>query len=128
VVAVDTNVLVRLITKDHAEQVARASRLFQKERIWLAKTVLLETDWVLRSLYGFPARDVGDAIGKLAGLPNVDLEDLSAVAQALSWLVAGVDFADGIHLASRGEANSFATFDEKFAKRTAKLDVVTRLL
>jgi predicted nucleic-acid-binding protein len=78
VVAVDTNVLVRLITKDHAEQVARATRLFQKERIWLAKTVLLETDWVLRSLYGFAAQDVGDAIGKVAGLPNVDLEDAPA--------------------------------------------------
>jgi predicted nucleic-acid-binding protein len=128
VVAVDTNVLVRLITKDHPAQVARASRLFQKERIWLAKTVLLEMDWVLRSLYGFSALDVGGAIGKLAGLPNVDLEDPSAVAQALLWLAAGVDFADGIHLASRGEANSFATFDEKFAKRTAKLDVVARLL
>ena len=82
-VAVDLNILIRLITKDHAEQAVRASRLFQKERIWLAKTVLLETDWVLRSLYGFAPRDVGDAIGKLAGLPNVDLEDPSAVAQAL---------------------------------------------
>jgi predicted nucleic acid-binding protein len=128
VVAVDTNVLVRLITKDHPQHVARALRLFQKERIWLAKTVLLETDWVLRSLYGFAAQDVGDAIGKVAGLPNVDLEDPPAVAQALSWLAVGIEFADGIHLASRGEANSFATFDEKFAKRAAKLDVVTRVL
>jgi predicted nucleic-acid-binding protein len=128
VVAVDTNVLVRLITKDHAGQVARVSRLFQKERIWLAKSVLLETDWVLRSLYGFAAREVGEAIGKVAGLPNVDLEDPAAVAQALSWTADGVDFADGIHLASRGEADSFATFDEKFAKRIAKLNIVTHLL
>ena len=83
---------------------------------------------MLRSLYGFAAQDVGDAIGKVAGLPNVDLEDPAAVAQALSWMADGLDFADGIHLASRGDADSFATFDEKFAKRTAKLNVVTRLL
>jgi predicted nucleic-acid-binding protein len=128
VVAVDTNVLIRLITKDHAAQVARASRLFQREQIWVAKTVLLETDWVLRSLYGFAPQAVGDAFGKLAGLPNVDLEDPSAVTQALSWLAAGIDFANGLHLASRGEATSFATFDERFAKRTAPLNIVTRLL
>jgi predicted nucleic-acid-binding protein len=128
VVAVDTNVLVRLITKDQAAQAARASRLLQKEQVWVAKTVLLETDWVLRSLYGFAQQDVGDALRKLAGLPSVELEDPSGVAQALAWLDAGIDFADGLHLASRGEANSFATFDERFAKRTAKLSIATRLL
>jgi len=128
VVAVDTNVLVRLITKDQAAQAARASRLLQKEQVWVAKTVLLETDWVLRSLYGFAQQDVGDALRKLAGLPSVELEDASAVAQALAWLDAGIDFADGLHLASRGEANSFATFDERFAKRTAKLSIAARLL
>jgi hypothetical protein len=42
-------------------------------------------------------------------------------------LDAGVDFADGLHLASRGEASSFATFDERFAKRTAKLSIATRV-
>jgi predicted nucleic-acid-binding protein len=125
VVAVDTNVLIRLITKDHAAQVARAVRLFQTEQVWVAKTVLLETDWVLRSLYGFDAQDVGAAFRKLAGLSSVELQDPSAVAQALSWRAAGIDFADGLHLASRGEANSFATFDERFAKRTATLSVVT---
>ena len=127
-VAVDTNVLIRLITKDHPAQVARASRLFQREQVWVAKTVLLETDWVLRSLYGFAPQDVGDAFRKLAGLPNVELEDPSAVTQALSWLAAGINFADGLHLASRGEATSFVTFDEGFAKRTARLKIVTRLL
>lgn len=127
-VAVDTNVLIRIITKDHAAQAARASRLFEREQVWVAKTVLLEMDWVLRSLYGFATADVGDAFRKLAGLPNVHLEDAPAVAQALAWLEAGIDFADGLHLASRGEAKWFATFDERFVKRTSKLNVVTRLL
>jgi predicted nucleic-acid-binding protein len=128
VVAVDTNVLIRLITKDDAGQAARAVRLFQTEQVWLAKTVLLEADWVLRRLYGFGAREVSDAFRNLAGLGNVDLEDPPAVAEALSWLETGVDFADGLHLASRGAATSFATFDERFAKRAAALNIVTRLL
>jgi hypothetical protein len=51
---------------------------------------------MLRSLHGFDAQDVGDATRKLAGLPNVHLEDRSAVAQALSWQAGGVDFTDGM--------------------------------
>jgi hypothetical protein len=83
---------------------------------------------MLRSLCGFAAQDVGDALGKLAGLPNVQLEDSSAVAQALSWLETSIDFADGLHRASRTEANSFLTFDERVAERTATLRIVTRLI
>jgi predicted nucleic-acid-binding protein len=128
VVAVDTNLLVRLITQDHVIQTARASRLFEREQIWVAKTVLLEMNWVLRSLYGFAPAEVGDAFRKLAGLPAVHLEDPLAVVQALAWLDAGIDFADGLHLASRGGAKSFVTFDARFVKRTAKLNLNTRLL
>lgn len=49
-IAVDTNVLVRLPTGDHAQQATAARSLFAAEPIWIAKTVLLETGWVLRSL------------------------------------------------------------------------------
>ena len=120
-VAVDTNVLVRLITQDDAAQVARAARLFQREQVWIAKTVLVETEWVLRHLYGFSAQDTTDALQGLAGLSAVHLEDPLAVNQALSWLDAGVDFADGLHLASCGEATRFASFDARFMKNAAKL-------
>lgn len=74
-------------------------------------------DWVLRSLYGFASAEVGDAFRKLAGLPAVHREDPLAVVQALAWLDAGIDFADGLHLASRGGAKSFVTFDVRFVKK-----------
>jgi predicted nucleic-acid-binding protein len=128
VVAVDTNVLIRLITQDDARQSDRAARLFQREEVWIAKTVLLETDWVLRSLYGFTVEDVRVALTRLAGLSNVHLEDPLAVARALAWPEARLDFADGLHLASRGESLRFASFDERFVKRAAKLGVVSLLL
>jgi len=53
-IAVDTNVLVRFLVRDDAKQAARAAALIQANEIWVCKTVLLETEWVLRSLYGFP--------------------------------------------------------------------------
>jgi predicted nucleic-acid-binding protein len=127
-VAVDTNVLVRLIAQDDAAQVARAAKLFQREQVWIAKTVLLETEWVLRYVYGFSAKDITDALQRLAGLSAVHLEDPVAVNQALSWLDAGVDFADGLHLESCGEATRFASFDARLMKSAAKLGLKVECL
>ncbi len=66
--AVDTNVVVRLLTEDDAKQAATARSLFASGPIWIAKTVLLEAGWVLRSLYGFEERAIRDAFTKLLGL------------------------------------------------------------
>lgn len=54
-VAVDTNVVVRLLTNDHAAQAKRAVALFRANPIFVAKSVLLETEWVLRYSYGAAA-------------------------------------------------------------------------
>ena len=62
--AVDTNVVVRLLTGDDPKQAAAARALFRSRQIWVAKTVLLETGWVLRSLYGYEERAIrADFIG-----------------------------------------------------------------
>jgi predicted nucleic-acid-binding protein len=52
-IAVDTNVVVRLLTNDEPLQAGAARSLFASGPVWIAKTVLLETAWVLRKLYGF---------------------------------------------------------------------------
>jgi len=52
-VAVDTNILVRFLVRDDVKQAARAASLIRDDKIWISKTVLLETEWVLGSLYGF---------------------------------------------------------------------------
>ena len=82
---------------------------------------MLETEWVLRSLYGFSARDVALAIRRLTGLPNVELENACAVADAISRTEQGIDFADGLHLASIPAACSFVTFDLKLVQKARKL-------
>ncbi len=115
-VAVDTNVLVRLLTGDDAGQTKRAAALFKKETIFIPKTVLLETEWVLRRLYRLECGVVMSAFHQLSGLPNVELEQPLVVAQALQWCEAGMDFADALHLASSHPASKFATFDEQMKK------------
>lgn len=114
--AVDTNVLVRLLTGDDAEQTKRVAALFKKESIFVPKTVLLETEWVLRRLYRLENKVVVSAFRKLSGLGNVEIEQLSVVTQALQWCEGGMDFADALHLASSQHCRKFATFDEQLKK------------
>jgi predicted nucleic-acid-binding protein len=117
VVAVDTNVLVRLLVADNAGQAVRAASLFRANRIFIAKSVLLETEWVLRHLYKFRPIEILRTLQRLLGLENVTVEDPSAAADALQMLEKGLDFADALHLASSAQAERFATFDAKLAAR-----------
>ena len=115
--AVDTNVLVRLLTEDDPGQEVATRSLFAAGPIWIAKTVLLETGWVLRSLYGFEESTVCAAFTKLLGLKNVQAEDEPAVASALALTVHGVEFADALHLGSRPPGAVFVSFDKSFVRR-----------
>lgn len=126
--AVDTNVLIRFLTGDDPEQSQRALAVLREHSVWIAKTVLLETEWVLRSLYKFEAPRIADALERLLGLPEVHVEDSKAIRNALDWFAKGLDFADALHLASRRDADTFVTFDPKFQKRAGqitKLSIVT---
>ena len=116
-IAVDTNVVVRLLTGDDPKQAAAARSLFAAGPIWIAKTVLLETGWVLRSLYGFEESAICDAFTKLLGLKNVHTEDESAVAAALALSAHGVELADAMHLTSRPLGAVFVSFDRSFVRR-----------
>lgn len=122
-IAVDTNVLVRLLTGDDPRQAATARSLFAREPIWIAKTVLLETGWVLRSLYGFEESAIRDAFTKLLGLKNVHAEDESSVAAALALTAHGIELADAMHLRSRPPGAVFVSFDKSFVQRARRVGV-----
>ena len=62
-----------------------ARSLFAAGPIWIAKTVLLETGWVLRSLYGFEDSVIREAFAKLPGLKKIHAEDESSLAAALTY-------------------------------------------
>ncbi len=120
-VAVDTNVLVRLLTGDHPAQAARATAVFRAAPVFVSKTVLLETEWVLRYTYRLPAAAVARAFLALLGLPTVTVEDAPAVHLAIRMLEHGIDFADALHLASSAGAERFVTFDATLMKRARKV-------
>jgi predicted nucleic-acid-binding protein len=115
--------LVRLLTGDDPKQEIAARSLFASGPIWIAKTVLLETGWVLRSLYGFEESAIRDAFTKLLGLKNVRVEDESAVAAALALTVHGIELADALHLTSRPPDATFVSFDKSFVERAKRAGV-----
>ena len=115
--AVDTNVVVRLLTGDDPKQAAAARALFAAGPIWIAKTVLLETGWVLRSLYGFDESAIRDAFTRLLGLKNVHVEDEPSVAGALALVARGIEFADAMRLSSRPAGVAFVSFDQTLVRR-----------
>lgn len=124
-IAIDTNVLVRLVTSDDAAQARRAARLFEKQDVFIVKTVLLESEWVLRYAYGLDRERIAGALRGVLGLPRVAVEDSTAVAIALDHFEAGLDFADALHRASSRHLERFVTFDQRLIKRAAKLGVGT---
>lgn len=119
-IAVDTNVLVRLLTGDDPAQTKRAADLFARENIFIAKTVLLETEWVLRYSYELPPAVVLAAFRNILGLPQVAVEDGAALVEVLARYEGGMDFSDALHLASVREADEFATFDTRLKKRAGR--------
>lgn len=118
--AVDSNVLVRLLTGDDAGQTKRAAALFKKQTVYLSKTALLETEWVLRRLYRLEHKVVVSALRKVSGLANVEIENPLVITQALRWCDGGMDFADALPLASSHASEKFATFDAHLKKSSPK--------
>lgn len=109
--AIDKTVIVRYLTGDHPRQSARAKGLIETEPVFVSLTVLLETEWVLRSVYGYDAARIVRALRGFAGLPQVTIEDPALLAQTLDWLEGGMDFANALHLAKAAGCTEFVTFD-----------------
>ena len=114
--AIDTNVVVRFLAGDDKQQAKAARTAIEGSEIFIATTVILESEWVLRSAYGFEPPQIAKGLRGLAGLPGITVEEPLALAQALDWVEAGMDFADALHLAKAGECDAFLSFDRKLAK------------
>jgi predicted nucleic-acid-binding protein len=121
VIAVDTNVLVRLIVDDDADQVRRARALITgQDRIFVSRTVVLEVGWILASRrYQLARETIVAALRALLEVSNFEVEDLDAVVLAIKWYEKGMDFGDAMHLASTERLGAFATFDRGLHRTAA---------
>ncbi len=128
-IGLDTNVLARYYLSGHdtdavsARQQQAARRLLEGGRpVFVAKTALLELEWVMRGACGLAPAQFGAVLDHLLASPQVTLEDRLSVETALAGHRKGLDFADALHHASYRRCSTMASFDDrKFARRAARL-------
>jgi len=125
-IAFDTNLLVRALVVDNAEQVAVVRRLIAEDTVFISRTVLLETEWVLRVRYGKTRVELYEFFTALLETDNTVIETSGEVCNALDWYVQGADFADALHLAICGSA-VLHTFDRDFCKAARDAGVAPQL-
>ena|SRR6266540_1783689 len=117
--AVDTNVLVRLITRDDAKQVASAEA-FVAKGAWVSHLVLAETVWVLDAVYGLAHGQIGTAIAMLLHHAHLTIQDSDVVTAALAHFRGRpkLGFADCLILEIARKAGHLplGTFDRELGK------------
>lgn len=125
--AIDTNVVVRFLAGDDPDQSPRARALVESGDLFVTLTVMLETEWVLRSVYGHKGPQVAAALRAFAGLPGVSVEAPEHLAAALDRAEAGMDFADALHLGGAEGCVALLTFDRRFVKTARRMGIETVL-
>ena len=127
--ALDTNVLARYYVREADASRATLAQAEAARRViegggdlFVAKTVLLELEWVLRGAYGLTRNDILRAFEHLLAQPGIEVEDRATVANALGNLRAGFDFADALHHASSRSCTAFLSFDaRRFARKARRM-------
>lgn len=124
--AIDTNVLVRLMTRDDPKQVASAES-FVSKGAWVSHLVLGEALWVLESVYEVDAHHCATAVEMLQNHTSIVLQDSDVVAAALEHFrrKPSLGFSDCLilEIARKSGHLPLGTFD----RALGKLDGAERL-
>ena len=117
--AIDTNVLVRLITRDDARQAAAADT-FVLLGAWVGHLVLAETTWVLSTVYDLGPAAIATAVEMLLNHAHLTIEEADVVTAALAHYRSrpSLDFSDCLVLEIARKAGHLpvGTFDRHFAR------------
>ena len=117
--AVDTNVLVRLATRDDARQVAAAER-FVAKGAWVSHLVLTEATWVLASVYELSPTDIATVVEMLLNHRDLTVQDADVVSAALASFrkKPALGFSDCMVLEVARKAGNLplGTFDGSLSK------------
>jgi predicted nucleic-acid-binding protein len=117
--AVDTNVLVRLITRDNPKQV-EAAEVFISRGAWVSHVVLVETAWVLESVYELNPELLALSVEMLLNHEHLTVQDAGTVEAALAGFRArpSVSFTDNLvlEIARKSGHVPLGTFDKALGK------------
>jgi predicted nucleic-acid-binding protein len=117
--AVDTNVLVRLLARDDPKQVA-AAEAFVAGGAWISHLVLMESVWVLDSVYAVKGEQIAAGVEMLLDHETLAVQDADVVRAALDQFRkrGKLGFSDCLILAVAQKAGHLplGTFDRELGK------------
>lgn len=117
--AVDTNILVRILTRDDIRQLAIAED-FIKGGAWVSLLALVETVWVLDVVYDRSVSEISTAVEMLLDHTSLTIQDTDVISHALNLFQTqqSLGFADCLmlELARKAGHLPLGTFDRKLAK------------
>ena len=117
--AVDTNLLVRLVVRDDADQL-NAAEAFVAKGAWVSHLVLAETLWVLDAVYNRSPAQIANAVGRMLNHKELTLQDAEVVALALDHFRSrpSLGFSDCLVLEIARKAGHLplGTFDRNLAR------------
>jgi predicted nucleic-acid-binding protein len=120
-IALDTNLLARLLLRDNKKQHASVVHLLAGPNEFTAPvSVMLELVCVLE-VNDCTSDDIVRGLNLLLGLSNFKPQQADALRQALASYALGLDFADALHLALSHASEQLATFDKAFVRKAGKL-------
>ena len=119
--AIDTNIVIRFLTRDHEGLARRALEIVSNNEVFVPLTVVLEAEWVLRDVYEMPRDEVIRELRRFCGLERVTVGAADVVERALAYAEGGLDVADALHLAQATECEAFVTLDKPLARRAKRL-------
>jgi predicted nucleic-acid-binding protein len=128
-IAIDTNIIIRFLTRDDEEQYQKSYQIFATSKsIFIPTTVILETEWVLRFSYKLSSERIVFALSNLLGLENIVSENKERIIIALQWHEQGMDFADALHLSFSLHTQAFLSFDKKMMNKASLLNIGIKVI
>lgn len=129
-IGIDTNILIRYLTRDDAAQYRATMNLLTRKAatFFVPDLVLIEADWVLSSLYDWSRDEIADAFARLLHVHHLQFEDEDRIRRALGAVRRGADLSDEmlVCLCREFGCQEFATFDVTIVKRHPKFAILPR--
>jgi predicted nucleic-acid-binding protein len=117
--AIDTNVLVRLVTRDDLKQTAAAEEFIEKGA-WVSHLALAEATWVLDAVFELKPAEIATAVEMLLNHKTLSIQDSEVVAAALEKFRtrAAIGFSDCLllEIARKAGHTPLGTFDRDLSK------------
>lgn len=124
--AIDTNILARFFIDDPDDAQAQLQRPQAIDALshsgFIAVTVILEFEWVMRGFYRLERATIHAIFSTLLKMTHLHIEDRHLLISALVHYHNGLDFADSLHQSRAQHCTSLLTFDQKFAKKAHQLN------